>query len=98
MQSQTIPKETHNRDFWGYDSGVWFAQLEHPAFTKICTRLKKDTANYNYNRNHNHFTLHYTPVTTLHYTALHFTALHSITLHDATTTTTTTIRYTSQIK
>ena len=52
MQSQTIPKETFiivifwGMIFWGmirgydsgYDSGVWFAQIELPAFTKNYTR------------------------------------------------------------
>ena len=46
MQSQTIPKETFIIVIFGgmirgYDSGVWFAQIELPAFTKNCTRLKK---------------------------------------------------------
>ena len=50
-------KNIHNPDFlgvWfadfggmirgydsGYDSGVWFAQIELPAFTKNCTHQKK---------------------------------------------------------
>ena len=54
MQSQSIPKETFIIViFWGmirrydsgygsgYDSWVWFAELELPTLTKICTPEKK---------------------------------------------------------
>ena len=54
MQSQTIPKETFIIVIFGgmirrydsgygsgYDSWVWFAELELPTLTKICTPEKK---------------------------------------------------------
>ena len=54
MQSQTIPKESFIIVIFGgmirrydsgygsgYDSWVWFAELELPILTKICTPKKK---------------------------------------------------------
>ena len=50
MQSQTILQETFKIVIFGgmirgydsgYDSGVWFAQVEHPALTKKGARQKK---------------------------------------------------------
>ena len=57
MQSQNNPtRNIQNRDFCGgmirgydsgYDSGVWFAQVEHPTLTKKGARQKK-TQPYDY--------------------------------------------------
>ena len=59
MQSQTIPKETfiivifggmirrYDSEYGsGYDSWVWFAELELPTLTKICTPEKKTQPYY----------------------------------------------------